>query len=64
VIIAGVSFWGNSQTRKAIDESVIAKNLDKGTKKVIPLFPQEIKDMVIDEKEVSENKESGEGKQQ
>ncbi|MBT3355197.1 MAG: CvpA family protein, partial [Candidatus Scalindua sp.] len=57
VVIAGVSFWGNSQAKNTIDGSVIAKNLDKGTKKVIPLFPQEIKDMAIDEKEVSEKKE-------
>ncbi len=63
VIIAGVSFWGNNQTRKIIGESVIAKNLDKGTKKVIPLFPQEIKDMAIGEKEVSEEKEISEEKQ-
>jgi hypothetical protein len=42
---------------------VIAKNLDKGTKKVIPLFPQEIKDMAIDEKDVSEKKEISEEKQ-
>lgn len=63
VIIAGVSFWGNSQTRKTIDGSMIAKNLDKGTKKVIPLFPQEIKDMAIKEKEVSEEKEISEEKQ-
>jgi uncharacterized membrane protein required for colicin V production len=63
VVIAGVSFWGNSQAKNTIDGSVIAKNLDKGTKKVIPLFPQEIKDMAIDEKEVSEKKEIGEEKQ-
>ena len=63
VIIAGVSFWGNDQTGKAIDESLIAKNLDKGTKKVIPLFPQEIKDMAIDEKEIGEEKEVNEEKQ-
>jgi hypothetical protein len=63
VIIAGVSFWGNSQTREAIDNSLIAKNLDKGTKTVIPLFPQEIKDMAIAEKEVSEKKEIGKEKQ-
>ncbi|MDP6925454.1 MAG: CvpA family protein [Candidatus Scalindua sp.] len=63
VIIAGVSFWGNSQTRKTIDESMIAKNLDNGTKKVIPLFPQEIKDMAIKEKEVHEEKETSEEKQ-
>ena len=63
VIIAGVSFWGNSQTRKTIDGSMIAKNLDKGTKKVIPLFPQEIKDMAIKEKEVHEEKEISEEKQ-
>ena len=63
VIIAGVSFWGNSQTKNTIDGSVIAKNLDKGTKKVIPLFPQEIKDMAIKEKEASYEKEISEEKQ-
>lgn len=63
VIIAGVSFWGNSQTREAIDSSLIAKNLDKGTQTVIPLFPQEIKDMAINEKEISEEKEIIEEKQ-
>ena len=63
VIIAGVSFWGNNQTRKTIDGSLIAKNLDMGTKKVIPLFPQEIKDMAIKEKEVSEEKEISKEKQ-
>jgi len=63
VVIAGVSFWGNSQAKNTIDGSVIAKNLDKGTKKVIPLFPQEIKDMAIDEKDVSEKKEISEEKQ-
>ncbi len=63
VIIAGISFWGNNQTRKTIDESLIAKNLDIGTKKVIPLFPQEIKDMAIKEKEVHEEKEISEEKQ-
>ena len=57
VIIAGVSFWGNDQTRETIDNSLIARNLDKGTKKVIPLFPQEIKDMAINEKEISEEKQ-------
>jgi len=41
----------------------LQKNLDKGTKKVIPLFPQEIKDMAIDEKDVSEKKEISEEKQ-
>ena len=61
VIIAGVSFWGNNQTRKTVDNSLIAKNLDKVTKKVIPLFPQEIKDMAINGEEVSEEKKiSGE----
>ena len=63
VVIAGVSFWGNSQAKNTIDGSVIAKNLDKGTKKVIPLFPREIKDMAIDEKDVSEKKEISEEKQ-
>ena len=63
VIIAGVSFWGNNQTKETIDNSLIAKNLDTGTKKIIPLFPQEIKDMVISEKEISEEKDVIEEKQ-
>ena len=63
VIIAGVSFWGNIQTKETIDKSLIAKNLDKGTKTVIPLFPQEIKDMAIGGKEISEEKENSEEKQ-
>lgn len=62
VIIAGVSFWGNNQTRKTIGDSLIAKNLDKGTQTVIPLFPQEIKDMAISEKEVNGEKEINEEK--
>jgi len=41
----------------------LQKTLIKVQKKVIPLFPQEIKDMAIDEKEVSEKKEIGEEKQ-
>jgi len=63
MIIAGVSFWGSNEARKTIDNSLIAKNLDKGTKTLIPLFPQEIKDMAITEKEVSEEKEIIEEKQ-
>ena len=63
VIIAGVSFWGNNQTKETIDNSLIAKNLDTGTKTIIPLFPQEIKDMVISEKEISEEKDVIEEKQ-
>lgn len=63
VIIAGVSFWGNNQTKDTVDNSLIAKSLDKGTKKIIPLFPQEIKDMAISEKEISEEKEIIEEKQ-
>jgi len=65
VIIAGVSYWGNDQTGKAIDNSFIAKNLDKGTKAVIPLFPQNVKDkdMSIVEKKISKEKETGKEKQ-
>ena len=63
VIIAGVSFWGNNETKETINNSLIAKNLDKGTKTLIPLFPQEIKDMVISEKEISEEKDVIEEKQ-
>jgi uncharacterized membrane protein required for colicin V production len=63
MIIAGVSFWGNNQTRETIDNSLIAKNLNKATKTVIPLFPQEIKDMAINGKEISVEKEISEEKQ-
>ncbi len=63
VIIAGVSYWGNGQTRKTIDNSFIAKNLDKGAKAVIPLFPQNIKDKSIVEKKISKEKESSKEKQ-
>ena len=57
VIIAGVSFWGSNQARETIDGSLIAKNLDKGTQTVIPLFPKEIKDIAINEEEISEEKQ-------
>ncbi len=63
VIIAGVSYWGNGQTRKTIDNSFIAKNLDKGAKAVIPLFPQNIKDKSIVEKKISKEKEPSKEKQ-
>ncbi|MHC4139612.1 MAG: CvpA family protein [Planctomycetota bacterium] len=63
MIIAGVAFWGNNQTRETIDNSLIAKNLNKATKTVIPLFPQEIKDMAINGKEISVEKEISEEKQ-
>ena len=63
VIIAGVSYWGNDQTGKTIENSFIAKNLDKGTKAVIPLFPQNIKDMSIVEKKISKEKETSKEKQ-
>ncbi len=58
VIIAGVSYWGNDQTGKTIENSFIAKNLDKGIKAVIPLFPQKVKDMSIVEENISEEKET------
>ncbi len=63
VIIAGVSYWGNGQTGKTIDNSFIAKNLDKGAKAVIPLFPQNIKDKSIVEKKISKEKEPSKEKQ-
>jgi len=63
VIIAGVSFWGNNKTRETIDNSLIAKNLDKGTQKVITLFPLEIKDMAINGKEINDEEEISEEKQ-
>jgi len=62
-IIAGVSFWGNNHTRETIDNSLMAKNLDKSTKAVIPLFPQEIKDMASNEKEISEEEKISEENQ-
>jgi len=62
VIIAGASFWGDNQARKTIDESLIAKNLGNGIQTVIPLFPQEIKDLAISDKEVSGEKEISEEK--
>ncbi len=58
VIIAGVSYWGNDQTGKTIENSFIANNLDKGIKAVIPLFPQNIKDMSIVEKKISKEKDT------
>ena len=63
VIIAGVSFWGNNKTRETIDNSLIAKNLDKGTQKVITLFPLEIKDMAINGNEINDEEEISEEKQ-
>ncbi len=61
VIIASVSFWGNNQTRETIGNSLIAKNLDKGTKKAIPLFPQGVKDMAISNNGISEEKQLSKG---
>lgn len=58
VIIAGVSYWGNDKTGKTIENSLIAKNLEKGIKSVVPLFPQKIKDMSVVEKKVSKEKET------
>ena len=63
VIIAGVSYWGNDQTGKTIENSFIAKNLDKGIKAVIPLFPQKVKEMSIVEKKISKDKETNIEKQ-
>ncbi len=57
VIIAGASYWGNEQTGKTIDNSFIAKNLDKGARTIIPLFSQNIKDKSIVEKKISKEKE-------
>lgn len=59
IVIAGVSYWGNDQTGKTIDNSFIAKNLGKGTKAIIPLFPQNIKDMsIVEEKKTSKEKQN------
>jgi uncharacterized membrane protein required for colicin V production len=63
VVIAAVSYWGNDRIEKTIENSFIAKNLDKGTKAVVPIFPQNIKDMSIVEKKISKEKETGKEKQ-
>lgn len=58
IIIAGVSFWGNDQTEKTIGNSLIANNIDKGTKAVISRLPQNVKDTSIIEKKDSDKKQN------
>ncbi len=57
IIIAGVSFWGNERTGETIGNSLVANNIEKVTKKVISRVPQDIKDMSIVEKRISEEKQ-------
>ncbi|MFQ5788376.1 MAG: CvpA family protein [Thermodesulfobacteriota bacterium] len=58
IIIAGVSFWGNEQTGETIGNSLVAKNIEKVTKKVISRVPQDVKDMSIVEKKISDEKQN------
>lgn len=62
IIIAGVSFWGNERTGETISNSLVANNIEKVTKKVVSRVPQDVKDMSIVEKKISEEK-IGEEKQ-
>ena len=57
IIIAGVSFWGNERTEETIGNSLVANNIEKVTKKVISKVPQDVKDMSIVEKKISEEKQ-------
>ncbi len=57
IIIAGVSFWGNEWTGETIGNSLVANNIEKVTKKVISRVPQDVKDMSIVEKKISEEKQ-------
>lgn len=43
VIISSVSFFGNQEVKQIINDSIIAYNLDKGTKAVISRVPEDIK---------------------
>ena len=60
IIIAGISFWGNEWTGEAIGNSLVAKNIEKVTKKTIPRIPQAVKDISIVEKKISEVKQNKE----
>ncbi len=57
IIIAGVSFWGNERTGETIGNSLVANNIKEVTKKVISRVPQDVKDMSIVEKKISEEKQ-------
>ena len=58
IIIAGVSFWGDERTGETIGNSLVANNIEKVTKKVISRVPQDVKDMSIVEKKISEEKQN------
>ncbi len=58
IIIAGISFWGNERTGETIGNSLVANNIEKVTKKVISRVPQDVKDMSIVEKKISEEKQN------
>ncbi|MFQ5686699.1 MAG: CvpA family protein [Candidatus Scalindua sp.] len=56
VIIAGILFWGSERTGETIDNSLVANNIKKVTKRIIPRVPQAVKDISIVEKKISEEK--------
>ena len=58
IIIAGISVCGNERTGETIDNSLVANNIKKVTKKVISKVPQDVKDMSIVEKKISEEKQN------
>lgn len=58
IIISGASFLGNEQTGAAISNSLIARNIDIGAKLVIPLVPQDIKDISIVEEKITDKKQN------
>ncbi len=57
IIIAGISVWGNERTGETIGNSLVANNIKEVTKKVISRVPQDVKDMSIVEKKISEEKQ-------
>ena len=58
IIIAGVSLWGNEQTGETINNSLVANNIEKVTKKVVSRVPQDVKDMSIVKKKNSKEKQN------
>ncbi len=62
VVIEGATDWGSKGAGKTIETSVIAKNLDKGAKAVVPLLPHDIEEMMIVEKEIGKEKETSKEK--
>ncbi len=55
IIIAGISFWGNEWTGKAIGNSLVANNIEKVTKRFITWIPQDVKEMsIVGKKDIQE----------